>query len=108
SRKRRRYTEDWRDITDFWRRKGCWPKKYFEQDEMERYDPIRLLFAKKKAPTALSRKRSGSNSSTTSSRDTIPASSMTPSDQKPREEKTAPYRDAKYILVLKTKAVFME
>ncbi|KAI0520690.1 hypothetical protein F5B22DRAFT_47454 [Xylaria bambusicola] len=119
-------TEDWRDIIDFWRREGYWPKKYFEQDdyirkdfekesedswlkEMERYDPtVRLLFAKKKAPTSLRRKRSGSNSSTTPSQDTIPASSMTPSDQKPREEKSAPYRDAKYILVLKTQGVFME
>ncbi|KAB5526493.1 hypothetical protein GE09DRAFT_1151599, partial [Coniochaeta sp. 2T2.1] len=118
--------EDWRDIIDYWRREGSWPKKYFEQDdytrkdfekeseedswlkEMERYDPtVRLLFAKKKASTSLSRKRSGSNSSTTPSQDTISARSMTPSDQKPREEKSAPYRNAQYPLLLQTKGSYM-
>ncbi|KAK5656226.1 hypothetical protein OQA88_4987 [Cercophora sp. LCS_1] len=94
-------------------------RKDFEEDseednwlkEMEHYDlTVRLLSAKKKekVPTSLSRKRSRSNGSTTPSEDTIPASYVTPSDQKPREERSAPHRDAKYVLVLRTKGAFME
>ncbi|KAL7926602.1 hypothetical protein ACQKWADRAFT_318431 [Trichoderma austrokoningii] len=97
-------TEDWRYVIDFWRREGHWPKKYFEQDDYAR----RIFEKEKKPPTSLRRKRSRSSSSTTPSQDTISASSMTPSDQKPREDKSVPYRHSKYILVLKTKGVFME
>ncbi|KAK4119374.1 hypothetical protein N657DRAFT_604532 [Parathielavia appendiculata] len=111
-------TEDWRNIIDFWRREGSWPNKYFEPDdstrkdferqsedswlkEMERYDPtVKLLFAKKKT-TSVSRKRSGSDSSTTASQDT------TPSDQRLREEKNAPYRNPRYPLLLQTKGSYM-
>ena len=93
-------------------------KEYFEQDDstrntfkesgedswlkqMERCDPnFRLLFAKKKALTSLSRKRSRSDSSTN------PSSSVTPSDQKPREEKIVPYRDVRYALALQTRCVY--
>ncbi|AEO55721.1 hypothetical protein MYCTH_2299841 [Thermothelomyces thermophilus ATCC 42464] len=118
-------TENWRNIIDFWRREGSWPEKYFEPDdstrkdferesedswlkEMERYDPtVKLLFAKKKTPTSLNRKRSGSDSSTTPSQDTISASYTTPSDQRPREEKNAPYRDPRYPLLLQTKGLYM-
>lgn len=32
---------------------------------------------------------------------------MTPSDQKPREEKSAPYRNAQYALLLQTKGSYM-
>ncbi|KAK3311413.1 uncharacterized protein B0T15DRAFT_74625 [Chaetomium strumarium] len=109
-------TEDWRNIIDFWRKEGSWPKNYFEPDdstrkdferesedswlkEMERHNPIvKLLFAK---TTSLRRKRSGSDSSTTASRDT------TPSDQRTREEKNAPYRNSRYPLLLQTKGSYM-
>jgi hypothetical protein len=36
------------------------------------------------------------------------ATSTTPSDQKPREEKSAPYRDARYPLLLQTKGSYMD
>ncbi|KAK4097773.1 hypothetical protein N658DRAFT_488944 [Parathielavia hyrcaniae] len=52
----------------------------------------RRLLARKKSSSNLSRKRSNS------------ATSTTPSDQKPREEKSAPYRDTRYPLLVKTKA----
>ncbi|KAJ4307309.1 hypothetical protein N0V88_000692 [Collariella sp. IMI 366227] len=53
------------------------------------------LLARKKSSSNLSRKRSNS------------ATSTTPSDQKPREEKSAPYRDARYPLLLQTKGSYM-
>lgn len=53
------------------------------------------LLARKKSSSNLSRKRSNS------------ATSTTPSDQKPREEKSAPYRDARYPLLLETKGSYM-
>ncbi|EON96493.1 hypothetical protein UCRPA7_8012 [Phaeoacremonium minimum UCRPA7] len=52
--------------------------------------------ARKRSLTSLRRKRSDS------------ATSTTPSDQKPREEKSAPYRDARYEILLATKGTFME
>ncbi|KAK9438293.1 hypothetical protein VB005_09301 [Metarhizium brunneum] len=53
------------------------------------------LLARKKSLPSLSRKRSNS------------ASSSTPSDQRPREEKSAPYRDPRYETLLGTKGSFM-
>ncbi|KAK3900113.1 hypothetical protein C8A05DRAFT_45977 [Staphylotrichum tortipilum] len=38
----------------------------------------------------------------------ISATSTTPSDQKPREEKSAPYRDPRYKTLLETKGSFMD
>ncbi|KAI9163547.1 hypothetical protein HJFPF1_05164 [Paramyrothecium foliicola] len=63
----------------YWVRKGTWPHKFFEAD----------------MDHALARKRACS------------ATSTTPSDQKPREEKSAPYRDVRYDTLLMTKGVFM-
>lgn len=57
------------------------------------------LLARKKSETSLSRKRSGSGS--------LAASSTTPSDQKPREEKSAPYKDPRYKTLLETLGTFM-
>ena len=54
------------------------------------------LLARKKFLLSLNRKRSNSGSSTT------------PSDQKPREEKSAPYRDPRYKILLATKGSFMD
>jgi hypothetical protein len=54
------------------------------------------LLARKKSLSNLSRKRSNS------------ATSTTPSDQKPREEKSAPYRDVRYPLLLQTKGSYMD
>ncbi|KAL2760374.1 hypothetical protein ACRALDRAFT_1073747 [Sodiomyces alcalophilus JCM 7366] len=53
------------------------------------------MLARKRSSSSLSRKRSNSGTS------------MTPSDQRPREEKSAPYRDNRYELVLQTKGVYL-
>lgn len=55
----------------------------------------RRILARKKSSFSVSRKRSNS------------ATSTTPSDQKPREEKSTPYRDARYPLLLQTKGSYM-
>ncbi|KAL7786361.1 hypothetical protein V8C37DRAFT_392091 [Trichoderma ceciliae] len=73
----------------FWAREGKWPQQYFET-EMDH------LLARKKSLPSLNRKRSSS------------ASSATPSDQRPREEKSAPYRDPRYKTLLATKGSFMD
>ncbi|KAI4232515.1 MAG: hypothetical protein LQ349_002992 [Xanthoria aureola] len=57
------------------------------------------LLARKKSEPSLGRKRSRS--------DSVAASSTTPSDQKPREEKSAPYRDPRYKTLLETLGTFM-
>ncbi|KAI0407507.1 hypothetical protein F4802DRAFT_554132 [Xylaria palmicola] len=73
---------------DFWRKEGRWPSQLFEPG-MER------VLARKRSSSVLGRKRSNS------------ASSQTPSDQKPREEKSAQYRDQRYETLLATKSSFM-
>ncbi|KXL45558.1 MAG: hypothetical protein FE78DRAFT_90381 [Acidomyces sp. 'richmondensis'] len=78
---------------DHWRTERTWPKEYFEQDTMSH------LLARRKSTTSLRRKRSDSGS--------LAASSNTPSDQKPREEKAAPYQDPRYKTLLETKGSFM-
>ncbi|KAK3398746.1 hypothetical protein B0T20DRAFT_411910 [Sordaria brevicollis] len=127
-------TKDQRYIIDYWRREGSWPKTYFKQDDytrkhfekepeedrwlkemdpatrllFDRYDPAaRLLFVKRKVPAILNRKRSRSNSSTSTSMPP-PSITMTPSDQRPREEKSAPYRGAQYPSVLRVMGSYME
>lgn len=54
------------------------------------------LLARNRSTPSLGRKRSSS------------ASSVTPSDQKPREEKSADYNDARYKTLLATKGAFMD
>lgn len=54
------------------------------------------LLAKKRSSSNLSRKRSSSGTS------------ITPSDQKPREEKSAEYRDPRYETLLATKGTFLK
>ncbi|KUI72312.1 hypothetical protein VM1G_07783 [Cytospora mali] len=79
---------DWGAIIRLWVREGRWPREYFQASpDMDH------LLARKKSSPSLSRKRSNS------------ALSATPSDQRPREEKSAQYRDSRYELVLETKGV---
>lgn len=66
-----------------WAEEKDWPKAFFQQDAMSH------LLARKKS-TTLRRKRSESSI----------ASSTTASDQKPREEKSAPYRNQTYTTLL--------
>ncbi|GAP92014.1 hypothetical protein SAMD00023353_6100220 [Rosellinia necatrix] len=82
---------DTKDPIDFWIRAGHWPRQYFERN-MEHQG----ILARKRSLSAFGRKRSNS------------ATSTTPSDQKPREEKSAPYRDSRYETLLATKGSFMK
>ncbi|KAH9874607.1 hypothetical protein IAQ61_003797 [Plenodomus lingam] len=75
-----------------WIQGDSWPKEYFESKTMSH-----LL--KKKLVASLRRKRSESSVSG--------ASSTTPSDQKPREFKSAPYQDPRYLTLLQTKRSYM-
>ncbi|KAL8310390.1 hypothetical protein RB597_010305 [Gaeumannomyces tritici] len=88
------------DPTDpiaFWAKEGGWPEDLFKpEDTFEMVPTMERLLARKKSSSNLSRKRSNS------------AISTTPSDQKPREEKSAPYRDARYSLLLQTKGSYMK
>ncbi len=69
-----------------WAEQKTWPKEYFQQHSMHH------LVAKQKSTASLRRKRS----------DASLVTSMTPSDQRPREEKSAPYRNASYPTLLET------
>ncbi|OJD20610.1 hypothetical protein ACJ73_08057 [Blastomyces percursus] len=83
------------DPIEHWRREQTWPKEYFEPDcEMSH------LLARKKSASSLRHKRSGLSS--------LKATSNTPSDQKPREEKSAPYQDPRYSILLETKGSYMD
>lgn len=81
------------DAIAHWVREGFWPRHYGAQDpDMER------VLARKKSSSSLSRKRSQPGSAT----------SATPSDQRPREEKSALYRTPRYKTLLETKGSFMD
>lgn len=59
------------------------------------------LLARKRSTASLRRKISDDASTTT-------PGPLTPSDQRSREAKGAPYRDTRYVTLLQTKGVFME
>ncbi|KAK4137345.1 hypothetical protein BT67DRAFT_438617 [Trichocladium antarcticum] len=86
------------DPVAFWAKEGRWPEAQDWPEDMLRTDFAmdRLPLARKKSSSALSRKRSNS------------ATSTTPSDQKPREDKSALYRDTRYPLLLQTKGSYMD
>ncbi|KAL8767365.1 MAG: hypothetical protein Q9209_006128 [Squamulea sp. 1 TL-2023] len=84
-----------------WAEEGTWPKEYYKQEIMQATlppQPLYPLLARQKSVASLRRKRSGS--STVTSDYTL----VTPSDQRPREEKHAPYRNVNYPLLLETLA----
>ncbi|EDN02438.1 conserved hypothetical protein [Histoplasma mississippiense (nom. inval.)] len=74
---------------NYWIQRGHWPKLYFRQDNMD------SLLARKKS-SSFHRKQSESGSVST------------PNDQKPRDEKSAPYRNSRYQTVLESKGSFMK
>lgn len=84
------------DPIAFWAQEGKWPPGFFKQGDMEH------LLARKKSTSALGRKRSEAGSSSTT-----PHSTQA-SDQRPREEKSTPYRDPRYKTLLETKGSFMD
>lgn len=102
---------------NYWSEHGRWPRECFEQDDQtrdylkrdveaeawfEKYWPPDMshLLARKRSATSLARKRSDSSS--------VPLSTNTPSDEKPRDAKSAPYTHASYTTVLATKGCFMD
>ncbi|KUI73406.1 hypothetical protein VM1G_08683 [Cytospora mali] len=80
------------DPISYWVEEGRWPE---EQCWLETESTMEGLLARKKSPSNLSRKRSNS------------ATSITPSDQRPREEKSNQYRNPQYALLLQTKGSYM-
>jgi len=84
------------DPVAFWAKEGRWPE---EQDWPEETSEIDFIMDR-----LLARKKSSSNLRKRS----ISAISTTPSDQKLREEKSAPYRDPRYKALLETKGSFMD
>ncbi|KAK5003555.1 hypothetical protein LTR28_010022, partial [Elasticomyces elasticus] len=100
---------------EHWARKGRWPEEYFRESDQTRKDLERdswfekyweersnmsHMLAKKKSSSSLRGKRREAGSAT--------PSSATPSDEKQREAKSAPYRDARYKVLLSTLGSFME
>ncbi|KAI2619935.1 hypothetical protein GGR54DRAFT_601860 [Hypoxylon sp. NC1633] len=98
---------------DYWSEGGHWPKEYFNQDDQTRKDfekyngipwvtemGLNHLLARRKSLSSLRGKQSEAGS--------VTPSSTTPSDQKPREAKSAPYTRPSYATVLATKGSFMD
>ncbi|KAK4243454.1 hypothetical protein C7999DRAFT_44745 [Corynascus novoguineensis] len=84
------------DPVAFWAKEGRWPEEQDWPEETSKLDlNMDCLLARKKSLSNL-RKRS------------ISATSTTPSDQQLREQKSAPYRDPRYRILLETKGSFMD
>ncbi|CAD6445796.1 6b17ecd2-9bb7-4d93-9ed9-96f8293340b6 [Sclerotinia trifoliorum] len=81
------------DPLEYWRTEFYWPKKYFERES--HMNPL----ARKKSSSFRSEQWEAGYTTPTS---------ITPSDQKPREVKSAPYTDPSYTIVLATKGSFMD
>jgi hypothetical protein len=87
---------------DHWNRHGTWPTEEVEGRAMDRFREIfREALPRKRSSSSLRRKRSDAsiNTATTSTR--------TPSDQQPREQKSAPYKHPRYEGQLKERGSFM-
>jgi hypothetical protein len=101
-----------------WRETGRWPEQYFQQDDQTRKDPNdfekdswyekywipemnmnHLLVRKKSSSSFLRGKPSEAGSAA--------PSFTTPSDQQPREAKSAPYQSPQCQILLETKGSFM-
>ncbi|KAM7183515.1 hypothetical protein V8F33_013529 [Rhypophila sp. PSN 637] len=84
------------DPIAIWVKEGRWPdEESWPEETFDTVPTMERILARKKSFSNPSRKRSNS------------ATSTTPSDQKPREEKSAPYRNAQYPLLLQTKGSYM-
>ena len=92
--------ETYVDPVDYWRGEGYrWPSEALWKS-MDTNPAVGHLLARKKSNSSQRRKRSDS--------ELAEQSSNTPSDQKSREAKSAPYRDARYSVLLATKGSFMD
>ncbi|TGO62214.1 hypothetical protein BCON_0021g00270 [Botryotinia convoluta] len=82
------------DPLEYWTKELRWPKEYFEIESNMNH-----LLTKKKSSSNLRSKQSEAGSSV--------SSSITPSDQKPREAKSTFYIRLSYETILSTKGSFM-
>ncbi|KAF7858882.1 hypothetical protein EAF04_008924 [Stromatinia cepivora] len=80
---------------EYWRKELRWPKEYFEPESNMNH-----LLARKKSSSSFRGKQSEAGSAA--------PSSTTPSDQKPREAKSAPYTRPSYTTLLATKGSFLD
>ena len=87
-------SEEERNPIIYWSRHGRWPEKYFKEGS-----DMSHLIARKRSSTSLVRKKSDAGS--------VAPSSTTPSDEKPREVKSAPYKHPGYRTLLATFGSFM-
>ena len=86
-------THDTESSIGHWIRKGYWPEGHCKQEiNMD-------TFILPRKPSSASLRRKGSVDSL--------ATSVTPSDQKPREQKSADYRTPRYQILLASKGSFM-
>ncbi|KAF2453043.1 hypothetical protein BDY21DRAFT_417413 [Lineolata rhizophorae] len=83
------------DPIGHWARRGTWPQRYFEQDDRVREDFNNGFEKEDQEARWLEQCRA-------------PDTGRPPSDQRPREEKSAPYRTARYEAVLAAKGSFMD
>ena len=79
----------------YWSQHGRWPREYFEQNS-----DMNNILARKRSRPSLSRKGSDVGS--------VGTESDTPSGEKPREAKSADYKDQRYEILLSTKGSFMK
>jgi len=102
----KRIQTDWKATSearvDYWRENGTWPNA--EQEEsMDRYrELVQPALARKKSSTSLRRKRSDASINAET------ALTRTPSDQLPREQKSALYRHPRYESQLSERGSFMD
>ncbi|KAF2005978.1 hypothetical protein P154DRAFT_570707 [Amniculicola lignicola CBS 123094] len=86
----------------FWRENGTWPTEEQEKT-MDRFrDIVQHALPRKRSKSSLRRKRSDASIST----ETV--QTRTPSDQQPREQKSAPYRHPRYEGQLQERGSFMD
>lgn len=88
-------SEEEQDPIAYWSQHSRWPPSHFKL-----CGKMVNILARKRSTTSRSRKNSEARS--------ITPSSATPSDQRPREEKSAGYRDPRYKVLLATNGVFMD
>ncbi|KAK8900777.1 hypothetical protein QC760_010541 [Botrytis cinerea] len=80
---------------EYWTKELRWPNEYFEPESSMNH-----LLAKKKSSSSLRSKQSEVGYAA--------PTSITPSDQKPREVKSAPYTRPSYATIIATKGSFMD
>ncbi len=87
------------DPIEYWSQHGRWPR-----DSLEKMSNMSNILARKRSRPSLSRKGSNVGSDV----GFVGTDNNTPSDQKPREAKSADYKDQRYEILLSTKTSFIK